>query len=181
MLKLSSSPNTKTKSMIHGLLLILMVFVSTCTLALESDKKADFVLDADHFKNLPVVKSGLTQIKFWDNVYLHQGTLKINADQAIVYNGKDGISEVVLTGSPVTMEQFIDVEFGKIDVRAKKIEYKIKDDMIFMTGDVFINSKVQGEMSGEKISMNLKTNEIKGVKSENKRVRLVIKSQSKDK
>lgn len=167
--------------MIHCLLFLLLVFVSNCTIALESDKAVDFVLEGDNFKNLPVLKSGFTQVKFWDNVYIEQGTLKINADQAILFKDKDGISEVVLTGSPVTMEQFIDVEFGKIDVKAKKIQYKINDDMIFMTGDVFINSKVQGEMSGEKISMNLKTNEIKGVKSENKRVRLVIKPQSKDK
>ncbi len=167
--------------MIHGLLFLLLFFVSNYTIALESDKAVDFVLEGDNFKNLPVVKSGLTQVKFWDNVYIEQGTLKINADQAILFKDKDGISEVVLTGSPVTMEQFIDVEFGKIDVKAEKIQYKINDDMIFMTGNVFINSKVQGEMSGEKISMNLKTNEIKGVKSENKRVRLVIKPQPKDK
>lgn len=160
---------------------IVMILVSNFCFALESDKKADFILEGDNFKNLPAVKSGLTQIKYWGNVFIQQGTLKIHSDEAVIFNGKDGISEVLLTGMPVTMEQIIDVESGKIDVKAKKIQYIIKDEMLFMTGDVFIKSKVQGEMSGEKISMNLKTNEIKGVKSENKRVRLIIKPQSKEK
>ena len=167
--------------MIRVLLFASMVFVSNQGAALESDKKQELTLDADNFKNLPILSNGLTKIKSWGNVYIEQGTLKIHADQADIFSGKDGVSKVVLTGSPVTMEQFIDVEFGKIDVKAKNIQFNIKDDMLFMTGDVLINSRVQGEMSGEKISMNLKTNEIKGVKSENQRVRLVIKSQSEDK
>jgi len=181
MLELSTNHSTKINPAIAALIFVLLLLVSNLGVALESDKQADFILEGDNFKNLPAVKSGLTQIKYWGNVYIQQGTLKIHADQAVIFNGKNGISKVILTGSPVTMEQFIDVEFGKIDVKAKKIEYQIKDDMLLMTGDVLINSKVQGEMSGEKISMNLKTNEIKGVKSENKRVRLVIKPQSKDK
>ncbi len=44
-----------------------------------------------------------------------------------------------------------------------------------MTGNVSIKSKIQGEMTGEKITMNLKTKEIVGAKSGDKRVRLVIK------
>ena len=77
------------------------------------------------------------------------------------------------------MEQIIDAEFGKIDVKAKKIDFMVQDDLLLLTGDVVINSKIQGEMSGEKITMNLKTKEIKGMKSENKRVKLIIKPRSK--
>jgi lipopolysaccharide export system protein LptA len=157
------------------LLKITFLSLSFSSLALESDKQADFVLEGDNFKNLPVVKGGLTKIKYWGNVSIEQGTLKIKSDSAVIFNGKDGISKVVLAGKPVMMEQFIDAEFGKIDVNANTIDFMVKDDLLLMNGNVVIKSKVQGEMSGEKISMNLKTKEIKGIKSENKRVKLIIK------
>ncbi len=155
--------------------LLLLVLVSNTILALGTDKQADFILDGDNFKNLPVVIEGETQMKFWGNVSIEQGTLKINADDAMVYNDKEGVSKVVLSGNPVHMKQFIDVEYGEINVKANKIDYRIKSDLLYMTGDVVIKSKVQGEMHGEKITMNLKTKEISGEKSENQRVRLILK------
>jgi lipopolysaccharide transport protein LptA len=148
-------------------------------MALDSDKQADFVLEGDNFKNLPQVADGLTKIKYWGHVAIEQGTLKIKADEAVIFSGNDGITKVELRGNPVTMEQIIDAEFGKLDVTAKKIDFMVKDDFLYMTGEVVLVSKIQGEMSGEKITMNLKTNEIRGVKSENKRVKLVIKPRSK--
>jgi lipopolysaccharide export system protein LptA len=158
----------------------LLATISFCSFALESDKNQEFSMTADNFKNLPALNNGLTKIKYWGNVAIQQGSLKIKAHDAIIFNGKTGISEVDLSGSPVVMEQLIDDDFGKLDVKANHIVYSIKDDMLYMTGEVSIKSKVQGEMTGEKISMNLKTNEISGVKSENKRVKLIIKPQSKN-
>ena len=176
MLKPFISPNIKQIMNKNSLILIMILFmVNLSCFALESDKQADFVLEGDNFKNLPVVKDGITQIKYWGNVSIEQGTLKIKSDSAIIFNGKNGITKVVLTGTPVKMQQFIDVEFGKIDVKASTIDFMVQDDLLLMNGNVVIKSKVQGEMSGEKISMNLKTKEIKGVKSENKRVKLIIK------
>lgn len=166
----------------NSLKYLLLIFIAFNSLAIESDKQADFIMDADNFKNLPVLKDGETQMKLWGNVLIEQGTLKIKSDKAIVFNGKEGISKVVLTGTPVIMEQVIDKEFGKIDVKANRIDFMQKKELLIMTGNVVINSKIQGEMSGEKITMNLKTNEIKGVKSETGgRVRLVIKPKSKQK
>jgi lipopolysaccharide export system protein LptA len=153
--------------------------MSTQLIALDSDKKADFVLDGDNFKNLPEVKDGVTKVKFWGNVVIEQGTLKINADEAVIFNTKSGMSKIVLTGNPATMEQIMDVEYGKINVRAKRIDFMKKKDLLIMKGDVVVKSRVQGEMSGEEITMNLKTKEIQGEKSDNKRVRLIIKPNSK--
>lgn len=146
--------------------------------ALDADKDEDFLLEGDNFKNMPEVINGETKTKWWGNVVVQQGSLKIKSSEAVVYNGKDGVSKVILTGRPVKMEKIIDKEFGKINVTAKKIDYMLLKDMLLMTGDVIIKSKVQGEMSGEKITMNLKTKEIRGEKSSNKRVKLVIKAKS---
>ncbi|VAW39127.1 hypothetical protein MNBD_GAMMA01-1244 [hydrothermal vent metagenome] len=156
-----------------------LILISTSTLATDVDQQADFILEGDNCNNLPEVINGVTKVRCWDNVSIAQGSLKIKADDAVIFNSKKGITKVVLTGNPVTMEKFIDAEFGKIDVSAKKIDFMVQDDLLFMTGDVLIKSKIQGEMSGEKISMNLKTKEIKGEKSNNERVRLVIKPSTK--
>ena len=164
---------------IFNLLIVLMIFSSQIQ-ALKSDKDADFVLMGDNFINLPEVKDGLSQIKYWGNISIEQGTLKVSSDEAIVHNNKDGITKIELTGNPVEMEQFIDTEFGKLEVVANKIDFMVKDDMLIMTGNVSIKSKIQGEMSGEKITMNLKTKEIKGVKAQNQRVKLILKPKSKE-
>ncbi len=155
---------------------LLLLVIALNAHALKSDKEADFELDADNFLNLPQVKDGITRVKFWDNVAIQQGTLKIHADEAVVFKGKDGLEKIKLKGDPIQMEQFIDASYGKINIKAQRIDFMMKDDMLLMTGDVIISSKIQGQMHGEKISMNLKTKEIKGIKSEdsNNRVRLVI-------
>jgi len=170
-------PFTKqsNKYLINTIILVLLVFSKTL-LALDSDKDADFLLEGDNFKNLPVVENNLTQIKYWGNISIQQGTLKIKSDEAIIFNDKGGVAKVHLTGSPVKMEQIVDVEFGKIDIVAKDIDFRVNEDLLIMTGNVVIKSKIQGEMRGEKITMNLKTKEIKGEKSDNQRVKLIIKS-----
>ncbi|MCF6287774.1 MAG: lipopolysaccharide transport periplasmic protein LptA [Proteobacteria bacterium] len=171
-----SKPFIKQFNSILVLVLVLvLVLTSTAVLALKTDKQEDFILEGDNFKNLPAVNNGDTQIKYWGNVAIEQGTLKIKSNEAIIYNSSQGISKVVLTGKQVTLEQFIDAQYGKINVTADRIDFMIKDDMLLMSGNVSIKSKIQGEMSGEKITMNLKTKEISGVKSENTRVRLIIK------
>lgn len=166
----------KIKIKLKTLTLISSLFFCGQIMALDSDKQADFLLDGDNFKNLPVVEDGLTKIKFWGNVSIQQGTLKIKSDEAIVFNNEEGVSKVHLTGAPVTMEQIVDIEFGKINIVANDIDFRVADDLLIMTGDVMIKSRIQGEMRGEKITMNLKTKEIKGEKSENQRVRFIIKS-----
>jgi len=160
-------------------ILAVSLLLSSQILALDSDKQADFVLEGDNFKNLPEVKAGVTQIKYWGHVSIAQGTLKINADEAVIYNSSSGISKIVLTGEPATMEQIVDAEYGKINVRASRIDFMKKKDILILKGDVVVKSRIQGEMSGEEITMNLKTKEIQGEKSNNKRVKLIIKPNSK--
>ena len=165
-----------TKRRINKLIATLLI----CTLAFnvsakDADQKQDFLLDADNFKNIPRVVNGETQIKYWGNVTIQQGSLKIKAHEAVIFKGNKGISKIILTGSPVYMEKLIDVEFGKINIEAKAIDFMVQQELLLMTGNVIIKSKIQGQMQGEKITMNLKTKEIKGEKSKNSRVRLIIK------
>jgi len=158
---------------------ILIISVLSCNhlFALESDKQADFELEGDNFKNLPEVKAGLTQIKYWGNVAIQQGTLRIYADDAVIFNNKQGIMKIILTGNPAKMEQIIDAEYGKVNIQANTINFLKKQDILKMTGNVMVKSRIQGTMTGEKIIMNLKTKEITGSKSDDKRVKLIIKSQ----
>ncbi len=90
--------------------LLILLLICQNSMALNSDKEQDFILDADN--NSAILKSGQNQQKFWGNVVIQQGTMKINADSAIVKNNKNGIQNIVLTGKPVKMEQIIDAEYG---------------------------------------------------------------------
>lgn len=161
---------SSTKALIKFALLIQLIDVCY---ALESDKKEDFILDADN--NSAILKSGENQQKFWGNVVIQQGTMKISSDEAVVTQSKAGVNEITLTGKPVKMKQFIDEEYGNVDIKADKIVYLVSTDIIKMSGNVQVKSKIQGEMTGENITFNTKTKEIKGASSGDQRVRLIIR------
>ena len=125
-----SKQSIKLKTNNKPYALLLLILFGFNALGLDTDKQAELVLEADNFKNLPEVKAGVTQVKFWDNVFIQQGTLKINSEVAVVFNGKQGMSKIVLTGRPVKLEKFIDAEYGKINIKADTIDFMIKDDLL---------------------------------------------------
>lgn len=89
------------------------------------------------------------------NVLITQGTLKLEADKAVITRSKGITSKVTLTGNPVRMQQQND-ENELMKATAKQIVYLISAEQLSLTGGVVIDQP-RGSMRGETIKYDLKT------------------------
>lgn len=89
------------------------------------------------------------------NVLITQGTLKLEADKAVITRSKGITSKVTLSGNPVRMQQQND-ENELMKATAKQIVYLISAEQLSLTGGVVIDQP-RGSMRGETIKYDLKT------------------------
>lgn len=89
------------------------------------------------------------------NVLITQGTLKLEADKAVITRSKGVTSKVTLSGNPVRMQQQND-DNELMKATAKQIVYLISAEQLSMTGAVVIDQP-RGSMRGEVIKYDLKT------------------------
>jgi lipopolysaccharide export system protein LptA len=93
-------------------------------------------------------------------VVITQGTLNVNADNAVVTRKGGEIDQVVLTGAPATLSQIND-NGERMTARAAKIVYTLSNDVIVMTGGVVVNQP-RGNLRGEMIKYDLTTGRLDG-------------------
>lgn len=89
------------------------------------------------------------------NVLITQGTLKLEADKAVITRSKGVTSKVTLSGNPVRMQQQND-QNELMKATAKQIVYLISAEQLSLTGGVVIDQP-RGSMRGETIKYDLKT------------------------
>ena len=94
------------------------------------------------------------------NVVITQGTLNVNADNALVTRKNGDIDEVVLTGAPATLSQLND-NGERMTAKASKIVYTLSTDLIVMTGGVVVDQP-RGNLRGEMIKYDLTTGRLDG-------------------
>jgi len=94
------------------------------------------------------------------SVVITQGTLSVNADNALVTRKAGDIEEVTLTGAPATLSQLND-NGERMTAKASKIVYTLSTDMIVMTGGVVVNQP-RGNLKGEMIKYDLTTGRLDG-------------------
>ena len=94
------------------------------------------------------------------NVVITQGTLNVNADNALVTRKDGDIDEVVLTGAPATLSQIND-NGERMTAKASKIVYTLSTDLIVMTGGVVVDQP-RGNLRGEMIKYDLTTGRLDG-------------------
>jgi lipopolysaccharide export system protein LptA len=94
------------------------------------------------------------------NVVITQGTLNVNADNALVTRKNGDIDEVTLTGNPATLSQLND-NGERMTARAAKIVYTLSTDLIVMTGGVVVDQP-RGNLRGEMIKYDLTTGRLDG-------------------
>lgn len=89
------------------------------------------------------------------NVLITQGTLKLEADKAVITRSKGVTSKVTLSGNPVRMQQQND-DNELMKATARQIVYLISTEQLTLTGGVVIDQP-RGSMRGETIRYDLKT------------------------
>ncbi len=137
--------------------------------ALKSDRQQVLDVDADSLEaglndNRAVLKG---------NVRITQGTLVIEAAEATLTQGEQQETRrVLLSGSPVTLEQDLD-EGGRLKASASQVDYDVTAETSVLTGSANV-SQPRGDLSGEKIVYNTATGKLNATSTPGGRVHLKV-------
>lgn len=155
------------------LVLAAALAVPAAVLARSSDRNQPMDIDAGHTDyslddSKPATLSG--------GVTITQGTLDIRASTAVISQRGGDPTRVVLTGSPVTLKQQMD-DGTPMTATATKIDYDLVTEVVVFTGKVDIRQP-RGNLSGERVTYNMRTNQVTGGGAGNGRVKMRIMPRS---
>lgn len=151
------------------LLALLMLALAPPALALKSDRQQLLNVDADKLD----AGLGDNRAVLEGNVRITQGTLVIEAAAATLTQGEQQETRrVLLTGTPVTLEQDLD-DGGRLKARANRVDYDVAGETIVLTGAANV-SQPRGDLSGEKIVYNTVTGKLNATSSAGGRVHLQV-------
>ena len=138
------------------LAVIVLLFLSSHSVALESDRKQPLEINADATEGTlgdgKAVLSG--------NVEIRQGSMLVQADVAEVEKVEGRVRSVVLTGKPVHLEQEIEEE-GLVQADALRIEYEVATGIITLTGDAAVVHP-QYQVSGQELKYDMNLQHFQG-------------------
>jgi lipopolysaccharide export system protein LptA len=135
--------------------LILAVMLSLGVNAKSTDRQQPMDVDADNTEG-DLSDNGDSVLT--GNVQLVQGTMRTTADRAVITRRNGEITQIVLTGAPVSMKQVAD-NGDPIDAVASKVVYQPDSDIMLLTGNVVIKQP-RGSLNGETVKYNMTTNRI---------------------
>jgi lipopolysaccharide export system protein LptA len=146
---------------------LLLVFSATGVCALQTDRQQPLEINADSTDGS--LGDGRAELR--GNVLIRQGSLLIKADVAEVEKVEGRVREVVLTGSPVHLEQDIEPE-GRVQATAKRVEYRVATGLVTLTGDADVDHP-QYSVSGDMLRYDLNIQHFQGSGGEeNGRIRI---------
>lgn len=151
-------PDSRTRQHLAVLCAALALLAGGDALAKASDRSQPVDIRSDRSET--VLGEGRATLE--GNVEIVQGTLRIEADKAIVHQDPktNAIIRVELEGSPARLEQALDAG-GQTKVRARRIDYEIRDENVIMRGDVLVQQP-RGELRGDNVRYDLKTGKLVG-------------------
>lgn len=166
-------------------LLVLSTSVLLHALPEDADQKSEITADTNTFD----FTSRTTT--FQGSVVFKQGSLRIEADNLIIYGkldsqNPDSIDRIVATGTPAKFRQTPKKNASPVTAVANTLEYAVKDETLFLIDNASLDQD-GSSLSGNRIEYDVKQAVVKASgKSENNdegRVRMVIppkKLQSED-
>lgn len=158
---------------VNALVFLIALAAGPFAQARSDDRDQPLDVDADNFDG-ELTDNGT--MRLIGNVIIKQGSLDVRADLAVVTTRDGEIHRVVLTGSPVLMRQLDDAG-DPTDARAAKVEYRLTDERITLTGQAHIEQP-RGSISGERIVYDMRNGRMDGG-SEGSRVQLRLLPASK--
>ena len=147
-----------------------LVAASGVVMARSSDRNQPMNIQAD--TTTYNANSGTTPTLLNGNVVITQGTLKINAARAELYQNRGDISRTVLTGNPVRMSQQMD-DGTPMNVTASRIDYDLKTEIVTLTGSVVL-TQPRADMRGERVVYNMRTGQVQSGGQGQGRVNMTI-------
>lgn len=146
---------------------ILLLGLNCQAWALRSDRHQPIDIKADR-----VEVDQRTQVSHYiGNVRLQQGTLKITADDVVVYLVSGKLQKIVITGSPARFEQQPENNRDVVTSQANNMEYYAGKERLLLKHNAEVN---QGgnHFRGDFIEYDTLTSTVKANKDENSQSRV---------
>jgi lipopolysaccharide export system protein LptA len=134
-----------------------LLLVAVTAAAKSTDRNAPMDISAAH-ADAVLTDDGDATLS--GEVVITQGTLNVNADNAVVTRKDGEIEQVTLTGNPATLSQVND-NGERMTAKAAKIVYTLSTDLIVLTGGVVV-TQPRGNLRGEMIKYDLTTGRLDG-------------------
>jgi lipopolysaccharide export system protein LptA len=162
------SINRLTLHRAHVCLVCCVLCLSQPAMALESDRQQSLEVSANSTNG--TLGDGVTTLK--GNVDIHQGTLRITADEAEVTKIDGRVSAVTFRGQPAFLEQEIE-EQGLVQATANIIDYQVASGIVTLSGNADVKHP-QYKISGEQLTYDLNVQHFQGSSDENGNGRIHI-------
>lgn len=147
----------------------LLIFMSSTAAALQSDRQQPLEINADSTDG--TLGDGRAELR--GNVLIRQGSLLITADVAQVEKVEGRVREIILTGSPVHLEQEIEQQ-GRVVANANRVEYKVATGLVTLTGAADVVHP-QYRVSGDVLKYDLNIQHFQGSgEADNGRIRIEL-------
>ncbi|MDD1792030.1 lipopolysaccharide transport periplasmic protein LptA [Enterovibrio makurazakiensis] len=155
---------------------ILLMLVSSNALALSTDAEQPIYIDSDS-QNLDMTTN---TVIFTGNVYLRQGSIRLNADKVVVTrpSGEEGAEIIDAYGKPATFEQTMD-DGKKINGEAFDLRYETVKSFLTMTNKAVLTQEGGNQVEGQKITYNIDKQLLVAESDESSRVTTVLQPQTK--
>lgn len=136
---------------------LLLLALASPAFARSSDRQQPMDIDAD---NMDALLSDDSVSTLTGNVRIRQGSLEVDADQALVHRVGGEIDRIVLTGSPARLRQVSDAG-EPMNASAQQLVYVLSSDVMVLTGAVVVEQP-RGTLRGETLKYNLTTGRVDG-------------------
>jgi len=133
-----------------------LLLASPALFALQSDRQQQLMINADTTDG--TLGDGTAILR--GNVEIRQGSLLVRANVAEVEKADGRVRQVILTGTPVLLQQEIEKE-GLVTATAKTVTYQVATGMVTLTGTADVNHP-QYHISGEVLTYDMNQQHFQG-------------------
>ena len=149
-----------------------LLCVTACAWALDSDRQQPIYIDADHVEMDEA--NGVST--YTGAVVVVQGSMQINADKLIIYTEKRKPTRYVATGKPARYKQQPKPDEGDVVGTSNEMEYTASDKKLYLRGNARVTR--QGDVfQGDKLTYDTAKDLISGSGGEGGRIRMIIQPQ----
>ncbi|GEM_PF-6013834 len=153
-----------------GIALVFSGYVLTVNAA-PADNRQPLYVDAGQC----VFDMKSNQSRCAGGMQVRQGSLHIDATKGTVFRQGKRVVRIELHGNPAVFRYVINPQDGLMVAQARYMDYRKAEDLLILKGNVMVKNPTLGTFSGEKMVINLRTEEITGGEGDgDQRVHMVV-------
>ncbi len=154
---------------VAALSLLALLALPLAAQSLSNDRDQPIEINADQAEHSD--QDGVTHWR--GNFSMVQGSLRVTADRATVYQRDNEVERILLHGTPATLRQQLDGDAGSTEAEAQQIDYLRGRDTVLLTGSVEVRQP-RGTLRSESMTYDIGSGRLTGGGTEGGRVQMRI-------